>query len=234
MTNIITADATAKKGKEKGRLYKGFDLLTYGLFASLGLGSEGILAFGIEQNIYGKSIKEFSTPQCILHWVLTYILWGAFAFIILRGIKKKGYEIFPKTDKKIRPWQWACIAAGAAACLIYTWTDWNGSKVLAEFRHNGALKFVFQYIYYLVEVFLVMLIIACSQKGLEIWFGRENVPYGGIIAALTWGLGHCLTKHSMTAGIACACCGLALGSVYLLTNRKPKLTYVLLCIMFIL
>ena len=237
MTKAITTNEIANNntsGKERSRFLKGLDILSYALTAFLALGCEGILAYGIEQKIYGKTLKEFSTAQSILHWVLTYIVWIAFAVYILRSTKKKGYDLFPKTTKKITKFQWACIIVGVAACLISTWIDWNGSKVLAEFARRGALKFVFQYIYYLIEVFLVMLIIIGGQKACEIWFKKENIPYGGIIAAVTWGLGHILTKGTIAAGIATALCGLALGSVYLLTNRKPRLSYALLCVMFIL
>lgn len=47
-------------------------------------------------------------------------------------------------------------------------------------------------------------------------------------------MGHWLTKDTFMAGFVTALCGLALGSVYLLANRKTKLSYILLCIMFIL
>ena len=218
----------------KNRFLKGLDLLTYGLGIFLALGCEGILAFGIEQNIYGCTIKEFNTWQSILHWVLTYIIWGLFAFFICRGAQKKGYDIFAESDKKIKTWQWVCIIIGVVACLISTWVDWNGSKVLIEFQKKGLLKFIFQYIYYFIEVFLVLLIIIFGQKACEMWFKKENIPYGGIIAALTWGLGHWWSKGSLGAGIFTALCGLALGSVYLLTNRKIKLSYILLCVMFIM
>lgn len=231
---MTTTVSNTKTKKERGRFIKGLDILSYGMTAFLALGCEGVLAFGIEQNLYGCTIKQFNTWQTILHWVLTYIIWGAFAFYICRSASKQGYEFFAKTDKKIKPWQWACIAVGVAACLIYTWTDWEGSKVLKEFASKGALKFVFQYIYYLIETFLVMLIIVSGQKACEVWFGKVNIPYGGIVVALTWGMGHWWTKGSPAAGIATAICGLALGSVYLLANRKAKLSYVLFCIMFIL
>ena len=161
-------------------------------------------------------------------------MWSLIAWWVCRSAKKKGYDIFAKSEKKIRPWQWVCIAVGVAACLISTWIDWNGSKVLAEYANKGLLKFIFQYAYYFVEVFLVMLIIIFGQTACEVWFGKKNIPYGGIIAALTWGLGHWWSKGSLTAGLFTAACGLALGSVYLLTNRNVRLSYALLCVMFIL
>lgn len=119
-------------------------------------------------------------------------------------------------------------------CLTSTWFDWNGSKVLQEFASKGMLKFVFQYIYYLFEVMLFMLIIVYGQKACEVWFKRTNIPYGGIVVALTWGLAHWGTKGSLFAGIYTALGGFCFGAVYLLLNRNIKLTYIALCIMFIL
>ena len=232
MTNVMTTKAGTKR--EANRFVKGLGALKYGMAAFLALAGEAVLAYGIEQNIYGVGITEFSTAQNILHWVLTCILWGMSAYLICRCAKKKGHDLFAKNDNKIKAWQWAGIIIGVAACLIGSWIDWEGSKVLKEFAHNGALKFVFQYIYYLFEVMMVMLIIVFGQKACEIWFGKENIPYGGIIAALTWGLGHWASKGSLAAGIFSAVCGLALGGVYLLTGRRIKLSYALLCIMFIL
>ena len=236
MTNTITAKniTNTKNVSEKGRFIKGLGALKYGLAAFAALAGEGVIAYGIEQNIYGISIEHFSTPQMILHWVLTYILWGSCVFFICRCAKKKGHDLFEKNGQSIRPWQWVCIAGGVAACLVTSWIDWEGSKVLKEFANNGAIKFIFQYIYYMFEVSLVMLIIVFGQKACEIWSGHKKIPFGGIIAALTWGLGHWASKGSLAAGLVSAACGLALGSVYLLTNRKAKLSYALLCLMFIL
>ena len=233
MTNTLTANVPAA-AKEKGRFAKGFGVLKYGLAAFAALAGEAVIAYGIEQNIYGVGIENFSTPQMILHWVLTCIMWGVCVFFICRCANNKGHDLFSKNTQKIKAWQWGCIALGVCACIATSWIDWEGSKVLKEFAANGALKFVFQYIYYMFEVSLVTLIIVFGQKACEIWFGRENIPYGGIIAALTWGVGHWASKGSLMAGLVSAACGLALGSVYLLTNRKTKLSYALLYAMFVL
>ena len=222
------------KTKSTGKFLKGLGVLKYGLLAFLTLAGEAVIAYGIEQNIYGVSINDFSTVQMMIHWIITCIFWGLSAFLICRFADKKGYGLFAENNKPIKPWQWICIVLGIAACLITSWIDWEGSKVLKEFAARGALLFVFQYIYYMFETALVMLIIVFGQKACEIWFGKENIPYGGIIAAITWGLGHWASKGSLMAGIVSALCGLVLGSVYLLTNRKAKLSYILLYIMFIL
>ena len=94
--------------------------------------------------------------------------------------------------------------------------------------------FVFQYVYYLFETMLFLLIIVFGQKALERWFKRENVPYGGIVVALTWGIVHIATKGSVSIGLLSAVSGSLFGVVYLLVNRDIKKAYVLLAFMFVL
>ena len=81
---------------------------------------------------------------------------------------------------------------------------------------------------------MVLLIIVFGQYAFEKWFKNDKIPYGGILVALTWGLGHWFTKGSLGTGIYTAIGGFVFGSVYLLTRRNIKLSYLFLCIMFIL
>ena len=66
-----------------------------------------------------------------------------------------------------------------------------------------------------------------------LWFHKRNIPYGGMIAAITWGIGHFITKD-VTAGIVTVISGLAFGSVYLLVNRDIRKMYPILLVMFVL
>ncbi|MCM1258280.1 MAG: hypothetical protein NC307_10580 [Roseburia sp.] len=95
------------------------------------------------------------------------------------------------------------------------------------------MKIVFQYIYYIFETVLVTLILVFGQNAFEKWFRRRNIPYGGIIVAITWGIGHFFTKDIST-GIVTMIAGLAFGSVYLLAGRDIRKTYPILWIMFVL
>ena len=83
------------------------------------------------------------------------------------------------------------------------------------------------------ETFLVMLILIFGQKAFEKWFIKTNIPYGGIILAVTWGVGHFITKDIIT-GIVTAIMSLAFGSIYLLVNRDIRKAYPILFIMFVL
>lgn len=212
---------------------KGFFYLAMALLAFVGIGFEVLLAYGLEPALYGAQIKDWTVTQNIIHWILTCILWGASAFGVITLARKKGdFDIFQKGEK-VELWKWIVIILIVIGSLVVSYIDWKGFKVVKEFKANGPLKFVFQYIYYIFEVLLVTLILVFSQKAFEEWFKNPNIPYGGIIVALTWGIGHFFTKDFLT-GIVTMISGLAFGSVYLLVNRDIKKAYVILWLIFVL
>ena len=242
-TNEIKTSEKRTNEKKTNRFMEGFRFLGYGLEIFGVIGFELLWGFIIEPLLYQRGVNDFNTWQMIVHWVVTCAAWGFGAWLVVKECKKKsGLDIIENVKKapifdkvnKIKVWQWILIVVGAVLCLLSTWIDWNGSKVLAEFHSRGALLFVFQYIYYLFEVMLVLLIIIFGQMAFEKWFNNNKIPFGGILVALTWGLGHWASKGSLFAGIYTAIGGFVFGSAYLLTNRNVKLSYILLCIMFIL
>lgn len=212
----------------------GMECITSALTAFGGLGLEMLLGFVIEPVVYGVPMQEFNTLQHILHWVLTCAIWGAVSVWLIRDVKKKcGWDMMVKGEP-VKPWQWAVITAGCILAVFIVSMNWNGLKIIEEFKSNGPLLFLFQYIYYAFEVLLFMLIIVFGQKAFELWFKRENIPYGGIVCGLTWGLAHILTKASLSTGLWGLLLGFLMGSAYLLTNRDIKKTYIVLFILFVL
>ncbi|TAN65517.1 hypothetical protein WS9_012180 [Paraclostridium sordellii 8483] len=112
--------------------------------------------------------------------------------------------------------------------------DWGGFKPILEFQRLGVLKFIFQYIYYLFEVFLITLIVIFAQKAFEKWFKNETIPYGGIVLALTWGLMHIVSKGSITVGLLSAFGGFLYGSAYLVVGKDYRKALPLMYLMFVL
>lgn len=212
----------------------GMECFTSALTAFGGLGLEMLLAYVIESAIYGVEMGEFNTVQHILHWIITCAVWGAVSVWLVKDIKKRcGWDMLIKGEP-MKPWQWAVIILGCVCAVGIVSMDWGGLKFVEEFKIRGALLFTFQYIYYAFETLLFMLIIVFGQKACELWFKRVNVPYGGIICGLTWGLAHIFTKGSVTTGLWGLALGFLMGAAYLLTNRDIKKTYVVLFIMFVL
>lgn len=216
---------------------KGWNFLAYAIIAFAGLGIEVILAFFLEPVIYGCSMNEWSTWQNISHWVITCICWGLVCFFLIRASKHKyGFDMF-SYEGKMKGWQWCAVFVIFILMLIVSYIDWNGSKVLKELHYNGWLKFIFQYIYYVFEVGLVVLVVVFGQKAFETWFHKDHrvlIPYGGILVGITWGLAHVFTKGSLSMGLLLILTSVGYGVTYLLVNRDVKKAYFWILLMFVL
>lgn len=212
----------------------GWDFLSLAFIAFGGLGMEALYAFLLEPMIYGAGMEKWTTGQTLLHWTLTCLTWGGFGWYVIRTAKKDCMFDLLKAGKKMKLWQWAVVFAAVLFALGMSYVSWDGFKIMIEFQSNGLLKFVFQYIYYLVETLLFTLIVILGQKAFETWFRRENIPYGGILCGLTWGLAHIFTKGSVATGLSGLLLGFLMGGVYLLVNRDGRKAYLVLCLMFIL
>ena len=203
------------------------------LLAVVGFCLEFVLAFMVEPFIFGVLLNDYSTPQFIAHWTTTCIVWGLVGWWIIVTAKNKYQFNALKKGKRMVWWQWLIVVICIAVSVSVSYHNWDGFKVIKEFTNLGVLKFVFQYIYYLFETMLVTLVLVFSQKAFEKWFHKTYIPYGGVLLALTWGIGHFVTKDILT-GIFCLIVSFAYGSFYLISNRDVLKTYSSVSIMFIL
>lgn len=211
----------------------GADYLYLALYAFAGIGLELVLV-GVIEPLFGISLKTYTTPQNILHWVLTCILW-LFVGVFLIRLARKKYDFNLWAHKsRLKGWQYIGIALCLLISIASHFMDWGGFKPLVELQKLGALKFAFQFVYYLFEAFLISLIIVFGQKACEKWSKNEAIPYGGIVLALTWGLAHILSKDSVAVGLLAAFGGFLYGSAYLLVGKDYKKALPLMCLMFIL
>ncbi|NEZ46210.1 hypothetical protein FDF74_03165 [Clostridium niameyense] len=105
---------------------------------------------------------------------------------------------------------------------------------MIEFSSNGMLKFVVQYIYYGFEGMLITLIIVFGQKAFDMWFkNNRNIPFGGILLAVTWGTVHFLTQGNSTGMYTCIL-SILYGLTYLSLNGNFKISYIAITLMFML
>lgn len=227
MTNSAGAGGAVAK-KEKGS-----DFLFLALYAFAGFAFELLLADLIEPAM-GLSIDSLTTLQSIVHWLITCAVWGLVGVILIRVSKNKyGFDIMEERCQ-LKLWQYLAAAGCIAVMFAAQYADWGGFKPYLEFMKLGTVKFIFQYIYYFFETFLFSLIIIFGQRACEIWFKKKNIPYGGIILALTWGLGHILSKSSLTIGLLSAASGFVFGAAYLVAGRDYRKALPLLFILFAL
>lgn len=215
------------------RSVKGADFLYLALYAAAGFGLELVLAGWIEPML-GITIGEMTAVQSIVHWLIMCVLWGCIGIVLMRVSKNKyGFAVTEERAELKLP-QYLGIVICIGVSLWFHYLDWHGFKPVLEWEKPGTLKFVFQYIYYAFETFLFSLIIIFGQKACEMRFKKTDVPYGGIVLALTWGIGHVLSKGSVSAGIAAALAGFLFGAAYLTVGRDYRRTLPLLYVMFVL
>lgn len=211
----------------------GVDYLYLALYAFAGIGLELILV-GVIEPIFGMSLETYTTIQNIIHWVIICILWLIVGVFLIRLAKTKYDFDLWENKTSLKSWQYVGIAVCLVISIFSHYMDWEGYKPLVEFQQLGLLKFIFQYIYYAFEAFLISLIIIFGQKACEMWFKNDKIPYGGIILALTWGLMHIVSKGSITVGMLTAFGGFLYGSAYLIVGKDYRMALPLMCLMFIL
>lgn len=217
---------------EKQKVAKGIDYFKLALLAFAGLGLELIIDT-LEQFIYQQPVN-FKNWTVISHWLITCIIWTITIVSIIRYAHKKyGFKL-KEVSSEMKIWQWILVVAIILFSLMLSYKNWDGFKVLKEFRNLGTLRFIMQYIYYFVETILFTLIIVFGQKAFEKYFKNEQIPYGGIICAITWGLAHVFTKSSLQIGLLSALSGFLFGTVYLLVNKDFFKTIPILFLIFIL
>jgi hypothetical protein len=211
--------------------HRGSSFLILALLAFGGLGLELLLVV-LEPVLFGKDFADYTTLESVLHWSLTCLVWAAVAFALLRSSQKLSLNPFSQKDQ-ITAGRWLAAALLLAVSTAVSIWDWNGIKIIKEFAYNGLLKFIFQYIYYIFETVLVLLIIIFGQQAGELWFKSKNVPWGGILVALTWGLVHSFTKGDLLVGLIACFGGLLYGTAYLVVKRNIFIAYPLIFLMFI-
>lgn len=213
---------------------KGWDYFKLVLLVCASICIEVVYGFLLEPLIYGTPLSGWSSNQMIIHWTITCFSWGiALYFILLYAKRKLDFSII-SSDKTIEIWRWALIVVCIIISTVISYISWEGFKPAREFVNLGLIRFIFQYLYYFVEACMFTGIIIFGQLAFEKWFKNSNIPYGGIICALTWGVAHFVTKGDILTGIVSMFLGFVFGASYLLLKRDVVKTLLVLFLMFVL
>lgn len=216
----------------KEKKVSGFDFLWCALYACAAFALELLLV--VIEGKMGIESGMMSLSQNIIHWVITTILWVVAGLLVIFIAKKTtGFDIWEHREK-LKGWQYVALLVCFVVITAAQWLDWGGFKCLLEWQRLGAFKFIFQYIYYIAEGFLISLVIVYGQLACEKWFKNENIPYGGIILGLTWGIAHVVSKGSLPVALFSAFGGFLFGTAYLFTNKDYRKALPIIMLLFIL
>jgi hypothetical protein len=87
-------------------------------------------------------------------------------------------------------------------------------------------------VYYLSEAFLIVLLILFAQRAGQNRFGRPDLPWGGLVLGLTWGVMHFFLQ-GVTAGIYAMFAAVLYGVIVLFGPRSIWAIWFLVTIAFI-
>lgn len=185
-------------------------------------------------------IRNYTPHQRGVHCIITAAVWLVVIIIMLAYTRKRyGFPaIIGSQTGKITSRDWAVTLACFAGCKVLTFLDWHTLKVIGEAKGKDMFQFCSQYLYYFMEVGLVLLIIVYGQKTAEILLGRDsNLPFGGMLLALTWGGFHFVSRGvglEVWNGISCMIFSILSGIMYLKVRKNICYSYLLIALGYLL
>ncbi len=210
----------------------GFDYLWCALYAGAAFAIELLLVF-IEGKM-GIDTGNYTAQQNIIHWIITTVLWvAAGILVIFIGKKTTDFDIWAPGEK-LKAWHYLALVVCFVVNIVAKYVDWNGFKVLIEWNSKTPVLFLFQYIYYIAEGFLISLVIVYGQKAFEKWFKNEKIPYGGVVLGIVWGVSHIASKGSVAVAVLAAFSAFLFGAVYVFVNKDFKKALPIITLLFIL
>ena len=216
----------------KEKKITGFDYLWIALYACAVFAVELLLS-SIE-NKMGIDFTSATSKQMIVHWLITTVVWTLLGVLVLWiGRKTTEFNILEKIEPLGKK-QYVLVLSCFIISITAKCFDWGGFKPYIEFMNLGALRFVFQYVYYIAEGFLISIVIVYGQKACEMWFHNERVPFGGIILGLVWGLAHIFTKGSIWIGVLSAFGAFVMGASYIFVNKDYRKALPIIILLFML
>lgn len=183
-------------------------------------------------------VSNYTPLQRSAHHLIMALLWCAVTAALL-GYSRGRLRFPVKRERKKLPWKdWAAAVFCLALCKVLTLIDWRTLKVIGEFQGKPLFEFCTQYLYYVVEVLLVLFLIVFGQKALETRLGKETrIPFGGLVAAFTWGAFHFVSRGvglEVWNGISCMIFSMLAGVMYLKLDRKLLLSYLFIALGYLL
>lgn len=214
--------------------YLWLSLLSFGAFML-----EYLSIFVIEVAFLLMDIKNYTMQQKSIHYIIMVFMWAFFIGVLLLFSRKHYHfpEKWNKTDK-ISLKNWVVTLASFIGCKIITFIDWHTLKIVGEAQGKTIFQFCVQYLYYLFEVMLVLLIIIYGQKAIETLLKKESpIPFGGIILAMTWGAFHFVSRGvglEIWNGVSTMIFSVLSGVMYLRLNRKCLYSYLFIAMGYLL
>ena len=214
--------------------YLWLSLLSFGAFML-----EYFSIFVIESILLHVYIWNYTANSKSVHCIIMAFMWAVvIAGLLLFSQKYLHFPARENKEEKLSLKNWIITFVCLIGCKILTFIDWHTLKVVGEVQGKNTYQFCAQYLYYVFEVMLVVLIIIYGQKAIETLLKKESlIPFGGIILAVTWGAFHFVSRGvglEIWNGISTMIFSVLSGVMYLRLNRKWLYSYLFIAIGYLL
>lgn len=214
--------------------YLWLSLLSFGAFML-----EYFSIFVIESILLHTDIWNYTANSKSVHCIIMAFMWSVvIAMLLLFSHKYLHFPTRENKEEKLCLKNWIITFVCLIGCKILTFIDWHTLKVVGELQGKNIYQFCAQYLYYVVEVMLVVLIIIYGQKAIEVLLKKESpIPFGGIILAVTWGMFHFVSRGvglEIWNGISTMIFSVLSGVMYLRLNKKCLYSYLFIAIGYLL
>jgi hypothetical protein len=206
----------------------------------LAIASEAVIMTDSLAGLISGSITLNVVVRGALSFLLVYLFWSV-GIVLVRRFYKRQADIQFTYNQNPNFYQ---ILLGLTLLLvtnIISYFSWSGFKVLKELMYGiqnggiglGITYFIVQYFYYFLETVLIVMILSFAQEAGTIYWGKKNIPYGGFVLAIIWGLVH-IAFHGVVDGLTSTVCAMLYGCAFLTMRKNVKYAFPLIFLMFIL
>ena len=186
----------------------------------------------IESDIIGSIV-----PNYIVGIVLALIVWIVGSVIIFHNLKKQNSEYEYYTDHSFTGRDYLILFFAVMSSITIASNNWLNAGVrpllFREYFSGNLLYTIRNIFYYPIEVFLMIILIMCAQRGGELLTKKTLIPWGALALSILWGLPHIL-YHGFTDGIMSVLLAFIYSIPYYVSDRNIKTSYISMLILWLM
>ena len=176
-------------------------------------------------------------PNYTVGIVLALIVWIVASVIIFHKLKKQNVEYAYYTNHSFTGRDYLILFFVVMSGVTMASNNYLNvgvrPLVIREYFSGNLLYTIRNIFYYPIEVFLMIMLIMCAQRGGELLTKKQLIPWGALALSFLWGLPHIL-YHGFTDGIQSVLLAFIYSIPYYASDRNIKTSYVSMLILWLM
>lgn len=178
-------------------------------------------------------ITQYIGLQIEAQYILMSIVWIASALFMYLRLKRIYRFDLLAINTQPSSQQMSYAVAIASLFVVFTNILYGGLKLLVLLSNNDLMYVLLMSIYNISELLIVMIMIILAQHFGERITANPLYAYGGGIVGILWGFLYVMARGYIL-GTYIFVLSICAGCIYLLVRKNPKITFILLILMYLL